>query len=202
MNVDREILRERIRTAYLVHPALTRTMAEAYLDKYPADGPVWAMYGDTLRSMGCFAEARTALVTARGLLEDDHNKGYINRFMGELAEALGDYVSAEACYRQGAAQEPEKGFWLLYLGVTLRRQGRDPEAEECYRKALELKGDRDEYLLNLGYVLQARGELAEAAACFTQALAIDPQYELAKDSLEDVLQALAFQSGIDDGGET
>jgi hypothetical protein len=65
MNADRKALRDRIRAAYLVRPVLTRTMAEAYLDKYPEDGFVWAMYGDTLRSMGCFTEARTALVTAR-----------------------------------------------------------------------------------------------------------------------------------------
>jgi len=176
-------------------------MAEVYLDKVPDDGVVWGMYGACLGSMGCFADARTALHTARGLVASDENKVFVYRLIAELDEALGDYRSAEALYREAARLLPTQGCWQLWLGVCLRRQGRDPEAEACYRKALTLDGDRDEYLLNLGFILQARGALADAAACFSEALAIDPNYEPAKNSLADVRRAIAFLQGSPDSLE-
>jgi tetratricopeptide (TPR) repeat protein len=64
------------------------------------------------------------------------------------------------------------------------------------RPSAALGGDRDEYLLNLGFVLQARGALQEAARCFEEALKIDPEYERARESLEDIQAALAFMSTL------
>ena len=198
MRKEQSVLRDRIRASWVAHPVSTRVMAEAYLAKYPGDGFIWAIYGETLRSLGCFDDARTALLTARGLV-DDTNKGTICEYMGDERRDVGDYPGAERWYREGAALEPDRGKWQLFIGVTLRRQGRDREAEECYRRALSLEGYRDEYLLNLGYVLQARGALQEAAACYEEALTIDPDYDDARKSLEDVRLAIAFQQERVDG---
>jgi Flp pilus assembly protein TadD len=192
LDKERKSLRERISVAWREFPTLARNMAAIYLERYPDDGLVWAFYGDSLRALGVCAEARTALYTARGIVDRDDNKAFVYRLLGELDQAIGDYRNAEGWYRQAIELEPAKGLLQLFLGVTLRRQGRDPEAEACYRKALTLDGDQDEYLVNLGFILQARGDLKEAARCFSDALVIDPNYEEARHSLEDVRQAMRF----------
>jgi tetratricopeptide (TPR) repeat protein len=186
-------LGDRINAEWSVHSVLCRSMAEVYLERYPTDGFIWAIYGDTLRRLGCFAEAATALQTARGLVETDANRAFVSRFMGDLHWEMHDPAAAEGRYREAAAIEPHRGFWLLLVGVALRNQGREAEAEECYRKALTLEGDRDIALFNLGLVLQARGDLEEAARCFEEALRIDPVSEKARGSLEDVRRAIAFR---------
>jgi Flp pilus assembly protein TadD len=168
-------------------------MAELYLERYPYDWLIWAYYGDSLRALGAFSLARTALDTARGLVDRDDTTADVLGLMAKLECEVGDYASAERLYRDAAGLQPAEGRYQLFLGITLRRQGRDWEAEACYRHALTLDGDRDEYLLNLGFVLQARGALQEAESCFAEALTIDPNYEEARHSLEDVRRAITFQ---------
>jgi Flp pilus assembly protein TadD len=192
MTEEQEQLRDRIRDSWPDYPVLVRIMAEVYLKTYPQDGLIWAFYGDTLRCLGCFADAKTALQKARDLAKKDNTRAGVDGFLAHVHCELGEYGTAEALYRRAAALQPTDGKWQLFLGITLRRQGRDREAEECYRKALDMEGDRDEYLLNLGFVLQARGALEEAARCFSEALQIDPAYEAAKASLEDVRNAQEF----------
>lgn len=194
MDKERKTLRDRIETSWGQWPVLTRVMAELYLERYPSDWLIWACYGDTLRALGRFALARTALQTARGLVDRETSTASVCRLLAKLEEHVGNYAAAEGFYRESIALEPRKGWGWLFLGGTLRRLGRDPEAEQCYRKALTLEGDRDEYLLNLGYVLQARGALVEAQGCFAEALRIDPEYEEARHSLADVTKAIEFQN--------
>jgi tetratricopeptide (TPR) repeat protein len=192
-------LRDRIDDAWEDHPVLVRVMAEAHLEAHPRDGYIWTKYGDALRRLGCFAEAKAALERARQLARSDRAKAIVEGFLAEVHCELGEYAAAEEGYRRAAAMEPGEGKWLLFLGGTLRRQQRDPEAEVVFRKALDLEGDREEYLLNLGFVLQARGALEEAAWCFRKALDIDPQYREARESLEDVRRALAFRRAPEPG---
>jgi tetratricopeptide (TPR) repeat protein len=190
MKKEQAVRREEIREAWFDFPVSTCELCEPYLDEFPDDGFIWALYGEALTRLARFADARRALDTANGFLVNDGGKTLVYGYRGHLFSKLGDYAAAEHWYRHAAALEPTSGAWQLYLGGVLRHQQRDHEAEACYRKALLLDGERDEYLLNLGYVLQARGDLDGAAQCYREALAIDPEYAEAKESLEDVLKAL------------
>jgi tetratricopeptide (TPR) repeat protein len=194
MKKEHSAFRERIKDAWRSdHNLLACTMAEVHLAAHPDDGVIWGIYSDTLRLLGRFKEAKLALQTARGLADSDENKAAVCESFGDLSRNIGDYLTAERWYREGAALQPDDGRWQLFIGATLRRQDRDQEAEACYRRALTMTGHRDEYLLNLGYVLQARGAFLEAAECYAEALSIDPEYALAKKALDEVRLAIAFQ---------
>ena len=54
-------------------------------------------------------------------------------------------------------------------------------------------GPVDEALFNLGGVLLAVGRFQEAADCYERALEIDPEYEIAKERLEDVRLILNYE---------
>jgi tetratricopeptide (TPR) repeat protein len=192
---DQSDARDAIIGARRAQPLLTRELAEAYLERYPADSVVWACYGDALTSLGSFAEARVALDAARELVRSAVETKTVLRLTGRLCEETGDYAAAERVYREGAALEPQKGVWWLYVGTALRRLGRDVEAEGCFRRALTLEGARDEYLLNLGYVLQARGDYEQALRCFVDALAIDPVYPEALEAAAELEAVLRVHEG-------
>jgi Flp pilus assembly protein TadD len=193
MKKEQAVARKQIKDAWFNYPVYTCELCEHYLDEFPDDGYIWALYGEALTRRARFDDARRALDTANGLLIDDGYKAVVYGFRGHLLTHLGDYASAEQWYRHAADLAPTNGGWQLYIGVTLRHQKRNHEAEACYRKALTLEGERDEFLLNLGYVLQARGDFEGAAQCHRDALTIDPQYTLAKEALEDVLKAIEFR---------
>jgi Flp pilus assembly protein TadD len=193
MKKEQAVRRKEIHESWSRYPVYTCELCEHYLDEFPDDGSMWALYGEVLTRRARFDDARRALDTANGLVVSDNGKVLVYGYRGHLFAELGDYAAAEYWYRHAAALEPTSGAWQLYLGIALRHQKRDQEAEACYRRALTLDGDRDEFLLNLGFVLQARGDLEGAAQCHRDALAIDPEYVEAKESLADVLKAIDFR---------
>ncbi len=75
---------------------------------------------------------------------------------------------------------------LNRIGLELRRQGHVMEAIDIYRRALIRFPDSRELTYNLAVALMRNNQLREALASLQRTLAIDPDFEKARDLLEDI----------------
>jgi len=90
----------------------------------------------------------------------------------DAAALAGDFVAAEAAFRQVAALVPLNEVFNN-LGAAQSRQN-EPETLENFAKALEGDSADPDYHFNLGYALWKRGKFDAAADSFRAALARKP----------------------------
>ena len=76
-------------------------------------------------------------------------------------------------------------LWTYYGGILSEHQSWE-EAESAFAKAIDLNPKHITAHLGRGRMLSSRGMRTEAAACFRVALEIDPENQLAIDSLLDI----------------
>ena len=118
--------------------------------------------------------------------------------MGHIFRFRGDYETAAEWYRKTIDSNPNDTTGYIFLGAALARQGKLDEAEAVHRTATQCKeGCIDEAYHNLGLVLRGQGRLEESRECFTKALEIDPDYEVAQEALDDLIEAIAYRSRSD-----
>jgi tetratricopeptide (TPR) repeat protein len=187
--------REAIRKTYreLDRPATVVELCEQYLRLQSQDGVVWAWYGDSLRELGRYVDAATALQTARGLVTTEDTRSFVLQCQGDLEYAQGHYPRAESYYREAVA-EGVGDLPLILLGRVLSRLGQMNEAEHCLRRAVDANGSHSvTALYELGRILRARSALFEARRVFKQALAREARDEI-RDGLADVERAIRLQS--------
>lgn len=123
----------------------------------------------------CFMRAlNTAAGEARVLL--DIFDAYAAR--GALGEALREF-GPFLLTRLNAKE-------LNRVGLVLRRQGRVTEAIEIYRRALIRFPDSRELTYNLAVALMRDNQLGAALGSLQRTLAIDPDFEKARDLLQDI----------------
>lgn len=174
-------------------PALTITLARAFLRRYPDFGPAWSTLGKALTEMALFDEAEEAMTRAIAFCPDERVDIPLAQ-MGHLFKFRGDHARAEEWYRKVIDASPDDASGFIYLGSVLALQGRLAEAEMTHRAATQCQeGCIDEAYLNLGFVLRAQDRLVEASECFAHALALDPEYRAAKKALRDVRLALKIR---------
>jgi protein O-GlcNAc transferase len=169
-------------------------LLSTYLHYRPEDAFAWFIYGDTLRVLGRFQEARVSLRRAIGLAPSEHKWSVRIRF-GMLCTDAGRHVAAERWMRR-AAESPEANaldwFWIL-RGANLAHGGKLDQAEACHREAIRINPDNDEAHLNLGFVLRAKRMYSEALSAFRIAHALDPgdsEASSAIESLSNISEAL------------
>lgn len=75
---------------------------------------------------------------------------------------------------------------LNRVGLVLRRQGRVTEAIDIYRRALIRFPDSRELTYNLAVALMRNNQLGAALGSLQRTLAIDPDFEKARDLLQDI----------------
>jgi hypothetical protein len=96
-------------------------------------------------------------------------------FDGTRHLAAQDAASAEACFREAVAIEPELGEAHANLGWLAEAAGRLDEAEACYRRALALRPSQPTIHLNHAALLARLKRFDEAlAGCWT-AVQLDPE---------------------------
>jgi tetratricopeptide (TPR) repeat protein len=177
----------------LDRPATVVELCEQYLRLQSQDGVVWAWYGDSLRELGRYVDAATALQTARGLVTTEDTRSFVLQCQGDLEYAQGHYPRAESYYREAVA-EGVGDLPLILLGRVLSRLGQMNEAEHCLRRAVDANGSHSvTALYELGRILRARSALFEARRVFKQALAREARDEI-RDGLADVERAIRLQS--------
>src|SRR5262249_22964070 len=99
----------------------------------------------------------------------------------------GQWVAAEACYRQGLTVQPNlvEGHFRLRGGVM--GQGKFDEAVAAYRQAISIKPDFAKAYSNLGDALMGQGKLDEAVAAYRRAIGIRPDLAEAHSNLGNAL---------------
>lgn len=95
---------------------------------------------------------------------------------------LGEFQSAEACYRKALELRADYPEAYNNLGIVLRAMHRFGDAEAAYRRALALRPQYAEAYNNLGAVHHAQHRLGEALADYRAAYAINPDYGKARNN--------------------
>jgi protein O-mannosyl-transferase len=96
-----------------------------------------------------------------------------------LAHALfveGDWMGAEAHYREAIRSDPAYANAYDNLGAVLARQGKVEEAVGEYRKALALNPHHARAHYHLGLAMESQGRFREADACYAAAIRAKPDY--------------------------
>ncbi|HEX7640923.1 MAG TPA: tetratricopeptide repeat protein [Burkholderiaceae bacterium] len=96
-----------------------------------------------------------------------------SNLVGLCAIALGDGPTAEQCWRQAVALNPQTIEARINLARFFRESGRASEAEEMLRQTLALHPEHADAHLLLGHLLVMRKD-TEAAQHYRQALTLDP----------------------------
>src|SRR5215471_13828787 len=84
----------------------------------------------------------------------------------------GQWVAAEACYRQVLAVQPNLAEGHFRLGDALMGQGKLDEAVAAYRRAIGIRPDLAEAHSNLGNALFGQHKLGEAVTAYRRAIGI------------------------------
>ena len=86
---------------------------------------------------------------------------------------------------------PDDAAPRVLLGAVYARSGRLLDAEATHRAAVTCSnGPVDEAWLNLGLVLRGLERFDEAEFCLRKAVELDPDDEMAHDTLEDIRSSL------------
>jgi tetratricopeptide (TPR) repeat protein len=110
--------------------------------------------------------------------------------VGYEKETAGDYVEAEAAYRQALALGDPEARTCFNLANVLYAQGQKPAAAERYRQAVELDPADADAWNNLGTVLEELGEREEALAAYQRSLGINPHGAEALYNLAELLEQM------------
>ena len=110
-------------------------------------------------------------------------------------EDAGEFVRAEAIYRNLVALRPDDADMKVRLGGALSRQDRHAEATEHYRAALAIKPDEGGAHFGLGAALSLEGNYDDAVRHFQKSLAARADHVPTLVALANIL---AFRGRVDE----
>lgn len=168
-------------------------LARQYLDYDPDEHRVWEWLGTSLMQVRQYEAANEALTRALELSPSEGAWSILG-FLGRNCKLAGDYARAEYWFRRLIDEFPTSADGYIYLGSFLGLQGRLRQAAEILEQGTRCeKGCIDEAWMLLGTNLSGLEEFERAAYCLREALRIDPDYEIAKVRLRDVVGCLKIQ---------
>jgi tetratricopeptide (TPR) repeat protein len=173
-------------------------LAKEFLAEFPENYAVWTSLAKELTTLCRYAEAREALDTAINLRHEQRGTIWygLPYQMGRLYRRMGDYPTADQWYRKAIIANPENAGPWIFRGALHAVWGQFEIAKNMHRRGTQCEeGVPDEAWYNLGLILRAQERFEEAANCFKRALAIDPEYEIAKEALCDVMAARDWRRG-------
>ena len=199
--MNRNLLDELSQADEAGHVALTRHLCEQVLANEPDHGPTLIRYASCLVDLSLYEEATAALDRAERVVPRERRHLVLAQ-RGHLRKAMGDHADAERLFISAHEHDPDDATYLIYAGSAAFARGDVKHAEDLARKALDCsEGCIDEAYFNLGGCLLAQKEYDEARRCYIRALEIDPDYQIAKDRLEDVDCLLKYEGKQDGGGQ-
>jgi tetratricopeptide (TPR) repeat protein len=177
-------------------PSHNVVIAREYLAEFPENERVWLMVAKELKRVHRYSEAREAIDTAMQLRENRGEPPWLWALtgMGDVFRKRGDFEESHRWYGRAIISGPDDAGPWIFRGALLAVWGRFEESKLCHRRATQCaEGCIEEAWYNLGLILRAQERFDEAANCLRQALAIDPDYEIARQALRDVVAARAWQ---------
>ncbi|HEY6125894.1 MAG TPA: tetratricopeptide repeat protein [Steroidobacteraceae bacterium] len=171
----------------------------------PGDALAWFNWGDSLRSIGRFQDAKEALLTARELMPKSRLFAVDTR-LGMVFSECGPPAEAEKWFRLATSNSECHGWVWLLRADNLMRMESFKLARECLKTA-RVRGnvDLEEVLLNEALIDRCVGDYEDAAHRAKQALEIDPGYDSAKEllaSLRGATEARQYVNGLGDDAES
>ncbi|MDD4281430.1 MAG: tetratricopeptide repeat protein [Candidatus Methanofastidiosa archaeon] len=106
---------------------------------------------------------------------------------GELGDAFfeaGEMEKAIAAYRNQLKRTPDNAILLNNLGMIYKLQYHYRQAIDFFKKAIDADPGYAEAHYNYGFIMFEEGDLEEAIASYERALELNPDFNLARDSLE------------------
>ncbi len=108
----------------------------------------------------------------------------------------GDFIAAEAAYRETLKLQPDLREALYNLGVLLRDDQRLVEAKQLFQRVVALEPAAAMAFNNLGVIAGIEGDVAVAESHYRRALALQPAFALAHFNLGQLLLKLGrFEEG-------
>lgn len=134
----------------------------------------YAMHGMALiaRDMGRLPVAVELMKKALAL---DPRNPKISSNLGTIFEAMKDYESALACYKDSVKWGIRDGVIYNNIGSVLSKLGRRTEALISFRKALKAGVEFPEAMTNMATMLGDLGDFKQAKYYFRRALELDPE---------------------------
>ena len=172
----------------------TRYLCERFLMSNPDYVPMLNVYARNLISLAQYDAAEAALAHAKSKV----SARYLHLVLaqeGHLLEAKGDFLNAERLFMEAHHLDPQDATYLVYAGSVAFRRGDVVRAQKLVSQATDCKeGCVDEAWFNLGGYLLSEKRYDDAADCYRKALEIDPDYQLAKERLEDLELIMAHKA--------
>jgi tetratricopeptide (TPR) repeat protein len=164
----------------------TRYLCERFLTHHPDHVPTLIRYACNLISLAQYDAAEAALDRAQSRVSVKHLHLVLSQ-RGNLLEAKGDFLNAERLFIEAHHLDPSYAAYLIYAGAVAFRRGDVDRAQKLASKATDCsEGCVDEAWFNLGGYLLAAKRYHDAEDCYRKALEIDPDYQIARQRLEDV----------------
>jgi tetratricopeptide (TPR) repeat protein len=164
----------------------TRYLCERFLAHHPDHVPTLIRYANNLISLAQYDAAEAALDHAQSKVSAKRLHLVLAQ-RGHLFEAKGDFLNAKRLFMEAHQLDPADATYLIYAASASFRAGDIDRAQKLASKAADCKeGCVDEAWFNLGGYLLSDKRYHDAADCYRKALEIDPNYEIAKERLEDV----------------
>ena len=117
--------------------------------------------------------------------------------LGNQSHVSGNYVMAEACFREALEYQPANAAYLYNIGNALRELGKPKEAALHYQKAINLTPNDADIHNNLGNVQRELGALDLSISSYEKALQLNPNLFHAKVHLVHQKQHICDWAGLD-----
>ncbi|HRG50786.1 MAG TPA: poly-beta-1,6 N-acetyl-D-glucosamine export porin PgaA [Pseudomonadales bacterium] len=101
------------------------------------------------------------------------------RDQGGKARRAGDFVHAEALFRQALQAEPNHAALSLDVATVLVDQQQYPQAQQWLRRYVKHFGESEAYWLTMGYFYDRQARFFDSLDCYDRALRINPNSEIA-----------------------
>lgn len=105
------------------------------------------------------------------------------------------WEKAKKNYEKALAVHGENATAWANLGLCDDQLGDQAKALECYDKTLEYNPWHKHALVNKGFMLAKKKRFKEALKCFEEAIQADPDFQVASDNRQRVLQEMKQEGG-------
>ncbi|MDD5773235.1 MAG: tetratricopeptide repeat protein [bacterium] len=118
-------------------------------------------------------------------ISPEHHQAYYN--LGVIYYYTGDMKRAQDFWKKALDYDPKNPKVFLNLGILAYKNGKIEEAVSFWEKVAVDKIPLAQVYCNLGVVYSERGETKKAKEYLSKALDCNPNYELVKDNLKQIM---------------